>query len=285
MESDIGHEIGDESLMHREDSITLRYAGDVRNALMAGRTFVMQVAHPAVGAGVDRFSAFRKDPWGRLEDIARSQRRFVYQGVDAARAEGERLRRIHRNIEGQDSSGRAYHSLDPDVYGWVHTVFFDTTVTMCRLYGEPLSPSEERRLFAEWREGGRLLGLSDRDLPASIGAYRELYDDAIENRLEYNAVVRDILVRTELPPPPSWRVRSLWPFAARGISASTRWLALGSLPPRYREKISAHHPWSDRDERAFRRFCAVVRRVAPRLPPRLRYFSDAYESSRYWHHR
>ncbi|WP_244164887.1 oxygenase MpaB family protein, partial [Streptomyces silaceus] len=42
-------------------------AGDIRMFLMLPPALAMQVAHPAVGAGVDEHSVFRTDPWGRGE--------------------------------------------------------------------------------------------------------------------------------------------------------------------------------------------------------------------------
>ena len=89
----------------------VRAFGDIRSWLMSGRTFLMQVAHPAVGAGVWEHSSFRKDPWRRLREIDRSGQNFVLRGRDASLREGARLRRMHRNIAGMDSRGRAYHAL------------------------------------------------------------------------------------------------------------------------------------------------------------------------------
>src|SRR5689334_7741234 len=106
--------------MHAPDSLTVRYAGDIRTIMLGPRTFLMQVAHPAVGAGVNEFSSFREDPFRRLREVARSGDAFMFSGRKAAEREGERLRHMHRNIQGKDSAGKAYHSLDPEVYGWVH---------------------------------------------------------------------------------------------------------------------------------------------------------------------
>ena len=77
--------------MHDPDSMTIRCAADIRMQLMGGRTFVMQVAHPAVGAGVHEFSEFRNDPWTRLEQIAKSGTQYLYRGEAAAHEEGRRL--------------------------------------------------------------------------------------------------------------------------------------------------------------------------------------------------
>jgi uncharacterized protein (DUF2236 family) len=264
--------------MHAPDSLTIRSSGDIRSRLMTGRTFVMQVAHPAVGAGVWEHSAFRQDPWRRLREIDRSGVNFALSGKEASRAEGARLRYLHRNISGVDSHGRAYHSLQPDVYGWVHTVFLESIVTMHALYGTPLSRSQEEQLFVEWRQAGRMFGLKERDMPATLDAYWEYYAHMIATELEYNPVVAYILGVAGTPPKPPVLARmpnALWPPLWKPLSAISRKLMLGSLPPAYRDKISEFHPWTAADERGMERFRKLVRVVVPRLPARLRYTAPA----------
>jgi len=263
--------------MHAPDSLTIRASGDIRSWLMAGRTFLMQVAHPAVGAGVWEFSNFRNDPWHRLRELDKSGINFVMSGKAASREEGLRLRRLHKDIQGVDTRGRKYHSLDPLVYGWVHTVFLDSLVTMHELYGTPLTRAEQEQLFIEWRQAGRMFGLKDRDMPASLDAYWEYYNHMIETELEYTEVVRFMLRNTTPPRPPAlakvpeW----LWKQAWKPLGTLSRTLTLASLPPAYRAKIAEHQPWTERDERIQRRFRAVVRNVVPRLPKRLRYSGPA----------
>ncbi len=144
--------------MHGPDSLTIRLAGDLRMGLLGGRTFVMQVAHPAVGAGVNEFSEFRSDPWKRIEQITQSGIRYLYRGEAVGFEEGRRLRRIHKSIQGTDSRGRAYHSLDPDVYGWVHFVFFDSIVTAHELLAEPLTRPQQEPPRRRAGRRGRLAG-------------------------------------------------------------------------------------------------------------------------------
>jgi uncharacterized protein (DUF2236 family) len=265
--------------LHSPDSMTIRYAGDFRMALLSGRTFVMQVAHPAVGAGVNQFSEFRRDPLRRLREINRSGIAFMFSGREAAERESRRLRNMHRNIAGVDSSGRRYHALDPAVYGWVHTVFFDSAVSMHELFGTPLTRREQERLFAEWRQGGKLLGLRDEDMPASVDAYWAYYANMIETTLEYNPVTRDILsgaipqlgALQRLPP-------AVWRKLSAPLTTRSRRLTLGTLPPAYRRKIAAQERWTHDDERWLERLRSLVRAVAPRLPARLRVSRAAYRA-------
>ena len=49
------------------DSLTWRYIGDVRFLLFGlSQAFIVQVAHPVVSQGVEEFSTFRTDPYGRF---------------------------------------------------------------------------------------------------------------------------------------------------------------------------------------------------------------------------
>lgn len=264
--------------MHAPDSITIRSSGDIRMMLMSGRTFLMQVAHPAVGAGVWEHSAFRQDPWSRLREIDLSGQRFVFSGKQASKEEGARLRYLHRNIQGIDNKGRAYHSLDPQVYGWVHTVFLDSTVAMYELYGTPLTRAEQEQLFIEWRQAGRMFGLKDRDMPGSLDAYWSYFAEMIETELEYNPVVDHILKSGAPPKPPSFAnvPTALWKLLWKPVGLASHKLILGSLPKRFREKIAEHAGvWTDEDEQSMERFRRFVRATVPRLPEKLRYTAPA----------
>jgi uncharacterized protein (DUF2236 family) len=263
--------------MHAPNSLIIQASGDIRSSLIAGRTFLMQVAHPAVGAGVWEFSNFRSDPWHRLRELERSGIQFIMSGQAASREEGLRLRRLHRDIEGVDTRGRKYHSLDPLVYGWVHTVFLDSMIAMYELYGTPLTRAQQEQLFLEWRQAGRMFGLKDHDMPASLDAYWAYYELMIETELEYTPIVEFMLRNSRPPRPPAlaklpeW----IWKQAWKPLGKLSHTLVLASLPPAYRAKIAAHQPWTEREERAQRRLRAFVRNTVPLLPRRLRFKAPA----------
>lgn len=277
-----------DGLLHRADSLTLQLGGDIRMALMGGRMFVMQVAHPAVGAGVWQHSAFREDPWKRLREIRESGNRFLYNGADAARAEGERLRELHRGIKGTDDQGRAYHALNPQTYGWVHAVFLDTTFAMHELFADPLTRAQQETLFLEWREGGRFFGLREVDLPATLDDYLAFWNDAMRDTVEYSPIVAHLLdPAANIPPPPgwaSWVPATPWQRLWRPAGRFSQWLTLATLPPAFRARLpSALHPhlaWTDDDQQRFDRFRQRVRATVSRLPRRLRYTGDAWRAMR-----
>ncbi|MGA4838548.1 oxygenase MpaB family protein [Streptomyces sp. G45] len=257
-------------------------AGDLRILLALPSAMVMQVAHPAVGAGVDEHSVFRTDPWGRGERSLRSLALWVYGG-DAAAEEGRRLRALHRNIRGTDTRGRPYHALDPACYGWVHATGFPVYRHAQRCLGRPFTPAEERTLYAEWLQVGRVLGLRDRDMPGTLDEFWPYYHRVLAEELEQTRVVRDLVaVDPTLPPPDrgprAVRVplRILWPLLRHPLARLRSLLTVGLIPPEARAAIGL--TWTPRQDRAFRRVTRVLRLTIPHLPPRLRYLPLAHRA-------
>ncbi|MBT2444117.1 DUF2236 domain-containing protein [Streptomyces sp. ISL-36] len=259
-------------------------AGDIRGLLMLPAALTMQVAHPAVGAGVDEYSVFRTDPWGRGERSLRSAQLWVYGG-EAAAEEGRRLRRLHRTIQGTDTRGRRYHALTPANYAWVHATGFPVYHHGLRYLHRPLTAAQERQLYAEWLQVGRILGIHDRDMPQTIEEFWPYYRKVLGDELEATVVVRE-LIATDRPLPPPDRgplplrllLRAVWPVVERPLARFRSFITVGLMPPDAREAIGLE--WTDEQERRLRRFARIVRVVVPVLPERLRYLPLARRARR-----
>jgi uncharacterized protein (DUF2236 family) len=259
-------------------------AGDIRGLLMLPAALTLQVAHPAVGAGVDEHSVFRTDPWGRGERSLRSLQLWVYGG-DAAAEEGRRLRELHKTIQGTDAHGRRYHALDPAYYSWVHATGFPVYQHALRYLARPLTGAQERKLYAEWLQVGRVLGIHDRDMPQTIEEFWPYYRKVLADELEATVVVRELIATDPAMPPPDrgplvLRVllRTVWPVLLPAFARFRRFMTIGLMPPDAREAIGLE--WTDEQERRLRRFARVVRAVVPVLPERLRYLPLAREARR-----
>ncbi|MFG2639968.1 oxygenase MpaB family protein [Streptomyces sp. NPDC048370] len=258
-------------------------AGDVRGLLMLPSALALQVAHPAVGAGVDEHSVFRTDPWGRGERSLRSVQLWVYGG-EAAVEEGRRLRRLHRDIQGIDAHGRRYHALTPSHYAWVHATGFPVYQRGLSLLHRPLSEAQERQLYAEWLQVGRILGIHDRDMPQTVEEFWPYYRKML-GELEATVVLRE-LVATDQPVPPPDRgplllrllLRAVWPVILPRLARFRAFVTVGLMPADAREALGLE--WTDEQERRLRRFARVVRAVVPVLPERLRYLPLARNARR-----
>ncbi|WP_406364501.1 oxygenase MpaB family protein [Streptomyces sp. NBC_00645] len=256
-------------------TILWEIAGDVRLLLSLPAALVLQVAHPAVGAGVDDHSVFRTDPWGRAERSLESLQLWVYGG-ERAIEEGRRLRRLHKTISGTDSRGRSYHALTPAYYAWVHATAYPVFLRAARYLSRPLSPEDERRLYDEVLQLGAILGINERDMPGTPEEFWPYFDTMIQEELESTAVVQELLdPRRPIAPPPGsgTLTRLLWPVLRRPLGHLHVFVTMGLLPPAARDRLGV--PWTPRDERRLRRFGAVVRTIVPLFPERLRYLPTA----------
>ncbi|MGW7051460.1 oxygenase MpaB family protein [Streptomyces sp. NPDC054887] len=261
-------------------------AGDVRALLMLPAALTLQVARPAVGAGVDQHSVFRTDPWGRGERSLRSLQLWVYGG-EAGAEEGRRLRRLHRSIRGADAYGRPYHALDPAHYAWVHATGFPCYRHALRYLFRPLTGAEERQLYAEWLQVGRALGIDDRDMPQTVEEFWPYFRKMLAEEVEPTVVVRE-LIATDRPLPAPDRgplpvrlvLRALWPALLPPLLRFRAFVTVGYMPPEAREALGL--AWDDVRERRLRRFSRVVRTLVPLLPERLRYLPLAREARARW---
>lgn len=259
-------------------------AGDIRGLLMLPAAFTLQVAHPAVGAGVDQYSVFRTDPWGRGERSLRSLQLWVYGG-EAAIEEGRRVRRLHRTIQGTDTRGRPYHALTPATYAWVHATGFPVFHYGRSYLARPLTEAQERQLYAEWLQVGRILGIHDRDMPPTIEEFWPYYRAMLAEEVEATPVVRELVATDQEVPPPDrgplplrLLLRALWPVIMPRYTRFRSFVTVGLMPPDAREALGLE--WTDEQERRLRRFTRVVRAVVPVLPERLRYLPLARKARR-----
>lgn len=259
-------------------------AGDIRGLLMLPAALTLQVAHPAVGAGVDDHSVFRTDPWGRGERSLRSLQLWIYGGPAAAE-EGRRLRAMHKRIQGTDAHGRRYHALTPAHYAWVHATGYPVFRHGLRLLARPLTEAQERQLYAEWLQVGRILGIHDRDMPQTIEEFWPYYHRVLDEELEATVVVRELLDPDALVPAPDRGplplrlvLRLLWPWLRGPLQRVRAFATVGFMPPDARAALGLE--WTAAQDRRLRRFARIIRLVVPVLPERVRYLPLARRARR-----
>lgn len=262
-------------------SVAWRYVGDWRLLLGVGRALLLQVAHPTVGAGVSQFSSFRSDPWGRFDRTLTSLMTQVYGGA-AAEAEARRLRQVHARFTGVDHRGRPYRALDPAAYWWVHATIFDTVLSDHAVFGRPLRPADQERLYREWCALGRLLGIPPAEMPAGAGGFRDWFDTVVAGTLGDNPAVRDLLDALDgsgTPPPPWWPVpEPVWRPVRDVLGGTLTHVTTGTLPPVLRQRLGL--AWGRREELRLTATAAVVRGAVPAVPARWRYHPIAARARR-----
>jgi uncharacterized protein (DUF2236 family) len=186
------------------DSQFHRFFNDPRWALALVRATVLEAAHPQVGAALIDNSTFVAHPWRRLHNTLVSLQRMFGEDEPTRQREAARLNRLHARLSGTDARSRPYDAMDPQVRAWVVATLFESSVTMCRLSGQPLDPATMERLYAEFQAFLTAFGDRAGHLPPTVHEFWQYYDHMVEEELENTEALRIILYKLfdHLPAPP-----------------------------------------------------------------------------------
>lgn len=230
--------------------------------VLAGGTcaLLMQLAHPAVAAGVAQHSDFRADPFARLRRTLNASFAVVFGTTPRANQALRRINAIHGAVRGTiPETGAAYRADDPELLLWVHATLIDTALRVYDRYVARLAPAEEEAYHAEARQVAIQLGVPEADLPRTL----------VELRAEMARLIADGSVRV------SPTARSLAPavlhptsFPPRFVWDAAHLVSLSVMPDPIRRGYGIS--WSPRREASMRRVGAVSRRVLPLVPRPLR---------------
>jgi len=231
--------------------------------VLAGATaaFLLQLADPAVAAGVAQHSNFREDPYGRLRRTLTST--FSVAFGTTTRAEGaiEHLNAIHRSVSGTiPESEEDYQALDPVRLLWVHATLVDTALRIFDRYVEPLTVADMDAYLRESRPVAIRLGVPESLFPDTVAELRAWMAERIARGAVHvtptaRSLSQSVLYPSRFPP------RFVW-TAAHLISFSV-------LPP---EILRAYDiRWGKRRARAMSRVSTATRNVLPLVPGPLRY--------------
>jgi uncharacterized protein (DUF2236 family) len=262
------------------------------------RALLLQIAHPAVAAGVADHSDFRADPWSRLAGTVRSYLRITYGTTAEARAEVRRLNALHRTVRGRIPGGGAYAARDPDLALWVHATLVDSTIAGAHEWLAPLDADARARIYAESIPVARAFGIPPDRLPPDVDAF----DAYVAGMLGPGGPVHPGPVAKELAgvilhPRPGPAIRTLVTalpgavpcpiLGALGAAAdqipsrAVAWLiwpAIGLLPPAVREAYGL--PWGPAERAVSSWLVGAWRTWNGVLPTSWRWMSQAQAADR-----
>ena len=186
------------------DSLTWRYLGDSRNALLAARAGILQAMHPAINAGLQAHSDFFVNPWNRIIRSAGPILGVVYD--EDSQTTGHTVRDFHRPIKGHAPDGSRYAALDPETYFWAHATFFEAQIATQELFGTPLSDTAKVQLYAESITWYERYGVSMRPVPSDYAAFEEYWRQMLDHVLEPTSIARASIRKPKrrLPAPLLW---------------------------------------------------------------------------------
>jgi uncharacterized protein (DUF2236 family) len=133
------------------ESVAWRVHGDVTTMMVGGvAALLLQMLHPAVLSGVWDHSNFRRDMHGRLRRTAKFIAVTTYGGREEAEAAIDRVREIHRRVQGVTPDGSPYAADDPELISWVHATETLSFLDAWKAFSEPsMRASDQDRYFAE----------------------------------------------------------------------------------------------------------------------------------------
>lgn len=246
---------------------TLRdIGGDVILIAGGGRAILLQIADPAVGAGVAAHSDFSLRPLDRLHATLAFCYAQVY-GTDADKAAVARaVNRAHAPVSGDASAtAPSYSAFNQHLQLWVAATLYDTAAQVHELVFGQLDDAAADEMYAEYAVLGTALQMPAGLWPASRADFRSWFDqqvDALVVTPEARAVSRQLL---SLGSAPIW-VRAFLP--------AIRLATAGLLPPRLRRPFG--FVWTPKQRRRFDRMVRVARVVWPRVPRGIRHLPVRY---------
>ena len=161
-----------------EDRPIRRVHADASMFVGGLRALLLQSLHPLAMAGVAQHSDYRGDPWGRLQRTSTFLAVTTFGTASDAQRAVDRVRGIHRRVQGIAPDGRLYRADDPHLLEWVHIAEVDSFLLAHQRYGAaPLDQDGRDAYVADTARIAHALGVPDpprteAQLAERISAYR-----------------------------------------------------------------------------------------------------------------
>ncbi len=231
--------------------------------ILAGGTcaLLMQLAHPAVAAGVAQHSDFRADPFARLRRTLTASFDVIFGSTPRAERAIARMNAIHSVVRGSvPETGEAYDARDPRLLLWVQATLIDTALRVHDRYVSPLTDADAQSYYAESAKIAIQLGVPPAALPATLNEMRaEMASMIASGEVRVSATARELAPSVRYPTP----------FPPRFVWDIGHLVSMSVMPDELRRGYGIG--WSTGRERGMRRAAAVVRGVLPLVPAPLRF--------------
>ncbi|MCU1477723.1 MAG: hypothetical protein JWQ64_2416 [Subtercola sp.] len=262
-----------------------------------GRAILLQIADPAVGAGVARHSDFANRPLDRFAKTVTYAYATVFGTAEELAVVVNRVNEAHRPVHSHSASTSpidrvadhevadtgicahapddevthdacgheaqlevAYDAFDREAQLWVAATLYHSAITVYEKVFGALGQGEAEEVYRRYGVLGTSLQVHAGSWPADRRAFTQYWNDAMSH-LDVSDDARR--VASDLLHP---RTAPLWLRAAMPL---VRLITAGLLTPELRRAFVL--PWSTRHQRRFDRIFALTAVVYPRLPRRLRH--------------
>lgn len=226
-------------------------------ALAGPRAVLLELAHPAVAAGVAQHSNFRGDPLGRLYRTMKTMTEISF-GTDQERNVAlKHFYKCHARAHGFADGGRQtaleYNARDPQLQFWVLATLLDSVLRVYEKFVTPLTLAEKCAYYDDCVRLARVLGIARAAIPETYASFN-LYMDAMlsDGSLNVTQDAREI-------------VEALFTRSVRGYATRLfSFAGIGMLPPRLRAEYG--YEWDETREKKLEQLAAFSRRARPFIP-------------------
>ena len=250
-----------------DESMLRRVHREYAVALSGPRALLMQATHLRAFNGFFGHTKSLDEPYERLSRTADVMDTIAFGPKEKADRMTRRVRAMHAKTR-WEHDGVEYGADDPDLLLWILATLVDSALLVYQRYVRPLSRDERDEYWQDYKQIGRLFGLGDAHMPATIGDFeayvRFMLDESGELGLTDRAreIAIDIVLRPPLP---------LW---ARPLLETANQITVGLLPPEIRRMYG--FGWDPARGLAVRAGAEYTRRlVLPFLPGAVRHVPSA----------
>ena len=243
--------------------------------LAGGRALLMQLAHPKVAAGVAQHSRFQEDPLGRLYRTMNRMWTIVFAPESEARGALRQLAAVHKRVQGEVAAdepahaGDAYDAADQELLLWVHATLIDSAMVAYDRFVAPLTVTERREYYEDSKKLALLLGIQERNLPASLAAFEHYMRDIVAgSSIAVGPTARSLATQVLYPRP--WFLKPGAPVF--------RLATAGLLPEKLRQGYGLS--WNRRREKRLALTAGAIRGFLPLVPSTLRIVPHARRAER-----
>lgn len=239
-------------------NVTWRVNQEAVLLLGGPRALLLQLAEPAVAAGVAEHSGFEENPFGRLVRTLDAMTTISFGPPDRAQATLERLEAVHAVVRGTLPGGAPYSASDPELQWWVLATLIDTALRVERRYLGRLRPHERERYYQESLLLADAFSVPRILLPADLPSFLAWMRQRVA-ALEVTDTARKLAANVLRPP---------MPLLATPVAELLGLVTVDLLPSRLRAAYGL--PWDANRRRLLRASQVAVRAVLPRLPALMR---------------
>jgi len=217
-----------------DDSLIRRVNRELVVAFSGARALLMQASHPVMFEGFFIKSEAKEAAHARLARTATIMSTIYFGRRDDADQMTDRVREVHTHINGvleepagKYPAGTPYAADDPQFLLWTLAALVDSADKLYRLYVDELTRDERDALWGDYRLVGKLFGLQEDEMPATIEGFDAYMTEMVEgDQLFVTESARDESLAIVLHPPA--------PFYMRGLVEAVNFIIIGSLPEKIR---------------------------------------------------